>query len=447
MNVSKISIVKDIEIPIYYFNQKFEMRHYDKFPFASYKNGLPCLPVNMYFQSPEIIKLGYESILKKAYALSNLISFCENNNIKFTEFNETSLFEFANFLKTERNPKNPKQKARSNNAVNYILKTSLYFFDFFGKNFLNQNNYCVDILHAKNVSKNIKTKDSRSTIESSGLHHRCFVQNDSVKKRNPIPQEDINKLYEAIPKLSSEKHIQNRTNIMLKILEITGARVGEISNLKTVDIEEAYKQEQPLLEMKTLKRRNQKDTRFIPVEKMDLKEIITFIKIHRSKIIRKTIGKQNDHGFLFISTKTGQPLEKITISNEMNKLKKLAGIESQTCAHMFRHRYITRFFIKLIKQYDLENKDDFRNALMDINSLKVHIQQVTGHTDVNSLDHYIDLAKDELSNIETVMKKVNDSNYIESIQREENSLLRKLENGEISIKEYSNSLKAIKNKS
>ena len=444
MTNQKISIIKNMEIPVYYFNNKFEMKHYEKFPIASYDNGAPCFLVNMYLQSPDVIKLSFESILKKAYALSNLISFCENHNIKFKEFNETTLFKFANFLKQERNPRKPEQKARNNNAINYILKTTLYFFDFIGEQFFNEKNYCINILNAKKISKNIKLKDRVNSVESSGLHHRCFVQHDPLKKRSPISQQDIDKLHESIPKISNEKYIQHRTSIMLKILEITGARVGEISNLKIDDIEEAYKQEQPFLKMKTLKKQNQRDTRLVPVEKLDLKEIVTFIKIHRSKVIRKTIGKQNDHKFLFINNNTGKPLEKITISNEINKLKKLSGIENQTCAHMFRHRYITRFFIKLIKQYDLENKNDFRNALIDINSLKVHIQQVTGHTNVNSLDHYIDLAKDELSNIDTVLKKVNDSNYMESIQREEHSLLRKLENGEISIQEYSNSLKAIK---
>jgi len=111
---------------------------------------------------------------------------------------------------------------------------------------------------------------------------------------------------------------------------------------------------------------------------------------------------------------------------------------------MFRHRFITKCFVKLIKQYDLENKDDFRNALMDINSLKTHIQQLTEHINVKSLDHYIDLAKDELTNINAVIDKVSLANAYEAYDRNENDLLRQLENKEITIKEYSQQIKNIK---
>ena len=60
-----------------------------------------------------------------------------------------------------------------------------------------------------------------------------------------------------------------------------------------------------------------------------------------------------------------------TISNEIAKLRKIAGIKEEICAHMFRHRFITNFFVKLIKQYDWENKNEFKNALLDINSCQV----------------------------------------------------------------------------
>jgi len=90
----------------------------------------------------------------------------------------------------------------------------------------------------------------------------------------------------------------------------------------------------------------------------------------------------------------------------MIRLRDLAGIEQQTCAHMFRHRFITNMFIKLIEQYDLENKDSFRNALMDLETLKVHIKEISGHKNISSLEHYIHLAKSELTNIDKVLNKV-----------------------------------------
>ena len=406
---------------------------------------MPCIPVNMYIQSNSIIKMKYESILKKSYAISLFIQFCVKNNIKFTDFTETLLFKFSDELKNELDKKNPRKKARKNNATNYILKTTLYFMDFIGEKFLNTSDFCEKNLNVEKKESNLSINGTNKKIEVSGIYHRCFSPNDVTTKRSPISQKDIDKLFNSISQLSSSKHIQYRTNVLLKLLTITGARAGEISRLKIESIMKAYNQESPLLEMITLKGRSSLEkTRYVPVERVDLKEIITFIKIHRSKIIRKTIGKGNDHGYLFINEKTGQNILPITVSNEINKLKKLANIEFQTCAHMFRHRYITTFFIKLIKMYDLENKDDFRNALLDINSLKTYIQQATGHTDINSLDHYIDLAKEELTNIDTVIEKVNTTNKYEAIEREEKRLLKSLKNREISIDEYHKKILEIK---
>ncbi len=91
----------------------------------------------------------------------------------------------------------------------------------------------------------------------------------------------------------------------------------------------------------------------------------------------------------------------------------------------------------------LENQDDFRNALLDINNLKAHIQQITGHKDVKSLDHYINIAKSEIVNLNNVTKKVEYSNNKELIDREKNKLLLELEKGLISKEDYIRSIKKL----
>jgi site-specific recombinase XerD len=439
MKSSIISIIKNIELPLYHINKKFKMKSFGIFPFLSYSDGTPCNIANAYLQSSEIIKLSELTIIKIGYALSSLISFSEKHRIEFKDFNNSTMFLFSKYLHEEINPKNFNKKARSNNTTNFILKTSLYFFDFVGKKFLNNPNFCKANLNAelKNYRVSIQEKGS---IEKSGWYHNSFVKKDNIKRRTPISMNDIEKLYSVIPKLSDSKYVQHRTKIMLKLLEITGARSGEIAKLKTKDIEEAFSQEKPMLKMITLKRRSGEEIRYVPVEQLDLKEIITFIKVYRQKAIRETIGKNNDNGFLFINERNGSPLLAATISNEIIKLRDLAGISVQTCAHMFRHRYITNLFVKLIKQYDLENQDDFRNALLDINSLKIHIQQATGHKDLRSLEHYIDLAKAELTNIDKVLEKVNETQKYEAIEREKKRLLEELKLGKISIDEYVKSI-------
>ncbi len=103
---------------------------------------------------------------------------------------------------------------------------------------------------------------------------------------------------------------------------------------------------------------------------------------------------------------------------------------------MFRHRFITNLFIQLIKQYDIQNKDQFRNSLMDLENLKVYIQQATGHKNVNSLENYIDIAKSELTNMDNVVDNLLEERNTEAIKKEKQRLLTMLKNKEISTTEY-----------
>ena len=240
-----------------------------------------------------------------------------------------------------------------------------------------------------------------------------------------------------MPKTSESSFVQKRNRVILKLLEITGERVGKIALLSGQDIENVFTEDKPALKMRTLKRRGGLvDYRYVPVNKADFNEIATYIKIYRSKIIKNTVGKANYEGYLLISENTGKAILPVTITNEINKIRKAAGIEENVCAHMFRHRFITNLFIQLIKQYDIQNKDQFRNSLMDLENLKVYIQQATGHKNVNSLENYIDIAKIELTNMRNVVDNLLEERNAEAIEKEKLRLLTMLKNKEISTAEY-----------
>lgn len=106
----------------------------------------------------------------------------------------------------------------------------------------------------------------------------------------------INKIYDEIDNLYSRKLAQKRTRVVLKLLEITGARVSEVANIKVLDIENALIGKN-LLKVSKLKRK-EGEHRYIPVKRDKLNEIITYIKIFRNKVIKNTIGSNNDHGYL-----------------------------------------------------------------------------------------------------------------------------------------------------
>lgn len=385
MNISHIKILNDVDLPLYY-NKNIIYKKWRKFPFVK-TNSIGSFSINAFLQSYSILKLKYGSILKISYSLNHLISYCENKKIELNQFRENDLMNISQLLK---------KSEISHNSINYVLKNILNFFNFYGKQFLEEDNYSQKMFNAE-IHKNNRNKEDYIT-------HKALWPKSELKIRNPINVENINKIYDEIDNLYCNKFAQKRTRIILKLLEITGARVSEISNLKVLDIVNASSGKN-LLKVKTLKRK-ENEHRYIPVSIDKLNEIITYIKIFRSKIIKKTIGTENDHGYLLINEKTGRHLTSNTISNDMIRLRKLAKIEQQVCAHMFRHRFITNMFIKLIESYDLENKDSFKNALMDLETLKVHIKEISGHKNVASLDHYIHLAKSELTNLDVVLNKI-----------------------------------------
>ena len=385
MHNSNVKILTNVELPLY-FNKEIIYKTWEKFPYVR-MNGIFCISLNSFLQSSSIICLKYNSIIKIAYSLSHLVSYCENKKLRLIDFNEDNFIELSKKLSNS---------GISNNSTNYTLKNILYFFEFYGEKFLQEPNYIIKIFNAQ---ININSRNSEEYF-----YHPCFLPKSELKVRNPINVENIEKIYEQIDNLYVGKFAQKRTRVIIKLLEITGARVSEIANIKVLDIEKALL-DKNLLKIKTLKRK-QDEHRYIPISKDKLSEIVTYIKIFRSKVIKSTIGSDKDHGYLLVNEKTGKPLTSNTISNDMIRLRDLAGIEQQTCAHMFRHRFITNMFIKLIEQYDLENKDSFRNALMDLETLKVHIKEISGHKNIASLDHYIHLAKSELTNMNKVIDKI-----------------------------------------
>ncbi len=72
---------------------------------------------------------------------------------------------------------------------------------------------------------------------------------------------------------------------------------------------------------------------------------------------------------------------------------------------------------------------------MDLENLKVYIQQARGHKNVNPLDNYIDIAKSELTNMNKVVDNLLEVRDIESIEKEKQRLLTILKNKEISTTE------------
>ncbi|MBF4337979.1 tyrosine-type recombinase/integrase, partial [Vibrio anguillarum] len=92
-----------------------------------------------------------------------------------------------------------------------------------------------------------------------------------------------------------------------------------------------------MLTLTTLKRRDDKTSRKIPVPHLLLSVIADYIKV-RKKVMRK---KKVKHDFLFISLTTGQPFSSDSWGTYMNTWKKELGIEGELHPHLWRHAFIT----------------------------------------------------------------------------------------------------------
>ena len=432
--MSKVDILTTTIIPEYFHKNEVHYKEFKNFPFVKNNKGEPVVPVNMYLTSFLHTNLSESSIKRVAFSLKQLIDYCELNSINFKNFFEDDLVNFSKVLQSATDEKG---NVRNNTTVNNILHQVIKFFDFFGATFLNEENYAKKMLNVVDVAviKNGK--------EKSGVKHKAMSLNAEKVTRNPISIESIDIIYKNLDKLYVSKFAQERTKVLLKLLEHTGARLGEISLIKVNDITNALENEKGLLQLTTFKRRRE-SSRLVPVDKSILSQINTFIKIYRNKIIKRTV-KTKDLGYLFINEQTGEKINSSSLSNDFNRLKRELGINSELCAHMFRHRYITNIFINLIKQYDLEHKDGFRNALLDVNTLKAHVQQLTGHKDVSSLDTYLHLAKSELANMPEILKKLETQRNEDTKEAQERYLFNELKVGAISAEEYVDKIEKIKN--
>ncbi|WP_440965170.1 tyrosine-type recombinase/integrase [Massilia sp. GER05] len=201
---------------------------------------------------------------------------------------------------------------------------------------------------------------------------------------------------------------------MLRLLEMTGGRRIEVAQIKVKDIEEAGKTGE--LRLFSAKQGRDDEYRYVPVTQADIKEILSFIRHYRQRVIRTTIGLKNDHGYLFIGADLGQPLEINTHGTEFYLLRKAAGIDNEeACLHAFRHRYITNILRDLIRTHRYQNEDDLRNAL-STETLKLKLMEWTGHTSIDSLDHYVHLAFEAESNFQTTLDLMKAKKVVDSLQ-------------------------------
>lgn len=371
----------------------------DNIPMLHWPDGSWCYEANTFlFNKFEqgLSRIGRGSTLHTyATQLCHIIRYCFANKIDFIRLTNSRFRSFINFLKGDK--LSTKESVRSLAAVLSIGRLTLDFLEhvarMHGHDSMLGTNGQIKAVRKKSVHK---IEGSSNTITRYYWHHIALPRPITPGKRNAISQQIIDSLTEAATNAKSSVFIRRRRYVLIRVLEITGGRREEVLNLTVESVRAAYNMEQPSLRLITVKQGgNTVAERLIPISKQDCEFLLDFIEKSRMLIIQKTIGKHHDHGFVFISQRTGQRFATNTITQELFDLKTLAKLQSKAHPHLFRHRFITKIFVSYIQHYCLVNKDDFRRRILDTDYLKRKVMELTGHKRISSLEKYIDPAFDE----------------------------------------------------
>lgn len=411
----------------------------ESIPFLRWPDGSWCLPGNLYmlelFRRGLSRKNGGGTLFTYATNISHLLRYCWRHRVDPIDLTDDQFTQFILKLSAEKRRRRPEVDARNANSVIAIGRNCLDFLNSVGRHSCDDSfigpQGRIQCEQKEFVVRTSRPGKGGAPVVQKYWYHRALPPPDPKKKRLPIGSDLIDRLRAAVEPSSKSTHRRKRRYIMIKLLEISGGRRAEIAALTVAAIRKAAGMEAPMLLIPTFKKRGGKGaSRLIPIHPHDVRAIMDYIDVNRARVVRKTCGLSNDHGYLLISGRTGRPLKAATITKEIRLLAAEAQIEVQACPHMFRHRFITKLFVALIQAHNCVNEDAFRKLLIDGFSLKAKIREWTGHTDIESLNEYIHLAFDEISNFKRTYSLVNTKLMLESFCGTVDQTLAELENAE-----------------
>jgi integrase len=387
-------------------------------PMLRYPDGTWCHFSNCYMNS--LYRKGLSRNNKggtlKTYAgnISHLLRFCSHNAIDVSQMTDTLFVFFMQTLLNDTKSTLTTHTTRSTSSILTIGKTCIDLLAYIGKitgrdEFVGKEG----VIKAERRKAEIEIGKGKKRITKYYWHHRSFPEPSPEKKRFPITEAHSNSIITAAAN-TEDLFLRKRRFVMLKLLTHTGCRRSELVSITTHDVYAALHDPTIGLKLITAKKRgNLIHHRYLPISIADLKFIVSYIEFNRLPKI-KSLGV-DDGGLLFISARTGKGLMPNTVTQEISDLAGLADINERLSPHMYRHRFITQYFIKLIIQHDFNNPDEFRNLLINTESFKREVQQWTGHTNINSLDNYIHLAFSDISNRKTVVDSAIRSQHLSSL--------------------------------
>lgn len=389
--------------------------------FVYWPSGKPCIALNQYLLDSAWQWTG-KSLQTFAFSLSHLAVYCGRWNKTFGELSDGDIKGFINDLRTDQ-VSGTHERKRNHNTVRNIVHRSLCFLRWY-----------QDVLHrgaSPLIGKSgtgaaiIVTEHWNSYKRRMEWGHRFMPESVSTDRKLPISRQAIEALEDAIESralyekvherirrahaLDEEfskncvDYLWRRRRFLIWLLQATGMRPGEMMLLTVQDLEAAVRSTKNavgILSIPTLKRRRtDPPKRPFVLFGAQLEQLRRYLAARREWLdaCAKHSGEACASSSLFLGTKPGRYGIGVSVSaleKDFGELCADAGLGGQqTCFSMFRHRFITQEIRILLKEFKLQNRRVVADS--DYRALLERVRVKTGHADVQSLWHYIELAEND----------------------------------------------------
>lgn len=319
----------------------------------------------------------------KTYAdkLSLFIQFIDNKRLTFSDVTDAHFMEYRDQLLQRHGQ-------RSHNEINSLLLRAfhmLLWLQFVQRVFDKRRVIAYEGEDAQIIlcRKKVTYRDAKGKRRSNeAIDHPALLEPNAKARRAPIAESSIELLWLAIPKLSPNSYRRSRAELLLSAFEATGERRQEAANMTVAAIVEAEKTGQ--LEIRNSKS-SKASTREVPIPTELLRRAKAFIAFDRAEKIKSGIAAgrfKRDHGYLLV-TNYGDPWSERSITEEVAKLRELAGLREPAHPHLFRNKKLTLAAHEFITA---------AGPSADRSMIAVKLTSISGHKSLESLVPYIDTA-------------------------------------------------------
>jgi integrase len=375
---------------------RLKLRAAPELPFVCYPDGRSCPLANMYALSfyNENLSLinGGGTISEYMYEISHIIRFAHANETPLLQLSNLNFKQFRDWL--EVFIVNGVRKTGVRQVIKIMTRT-LHFLHFIGV--ATGNEFYVSPFGSICATKIVKQVYPSNNIPGSPPITVEYWTHDAIPKTDgkdgegiPIGDNALNALKLEAASIQCP-FLKARAEVMIMLYEHLGGRRGEVLNIQISAIEAALASGEfmPSLVLSSLKGVKGK-TREIPVLRFVLEEAMEFVKTSRKAVIKDRWKGEIDHGFLFVSVRTGKPLSTDYITNIFHDLRKRSGIEEKAHVHQLRHLAITRWYWGLLMEdYAKEGGAVYAHSPGAQKIRRIKLMQFAGHLNEKSTDRYV----------------------------------------------------------